>query len=73
MTKDVTEVENFLALHSEMKNCDSLLSTMSKMLNSFEEDLRTLSFNIETLLDESLTMNTQLKNIQVLFFIFLLL
>jgi hypothetical protein len=42
------------------------------MLRAFETDLATLSFNIETLLEDSLTMNTKLKNVKVRFSYFVL-
>ncbi|RDD45399.1 Vacuolar protein sorting-associated protein 52-like protein [Trichoplax sp. H2] len=62
--KDIKESENIASLHYQIASCDSLLERMEQMLSSFQTDLRSISTEIQTLQEQSMSMNIKLKNRQ---------
>lgn len=49
-------------LHVQIQSCDAILERMEEMLGLFQSDLGNISGEIQTLQDQSLTMNIKLKN-----------
>ncbi|XP_057289466.1 vacuolar protein sorting-associated protein 52 homolog [Hydractinia symbiolongicarpus] len=60
------ESKNIASLHQQIKACDGILETMENMLSSFQVDLRSISSEIQTLQEQSLSMNIKLKNRQAI-------
>ncbi|XP_073242432.1 vacuolar protein sorting-associated protein 52 homolog [Porites lutea] len=60
----IKESENIASLHNQIASCDTILESMEKMLTSFQEDLGSISSEIQTLQEQSLSMNIRLKNRQ---------
>jgi hypothetical protein len=57
--------QQILDLHEDIKRTDSVLSTMSDMLSGFQEEMGVLSSQIQTLLDDSVSMKARLTNREV--------
>eukprot|EP00794_Sanderia_malayensis_P015923 gene15923-17524_t len=62
----ISESKSIASLHKQIKNCDGILLTMEHMLSSFQTDLQSISSEIQTLQEQSLTMNIKLKNRQAI-------
>lgn len=62
----IKESENIASLHNQIASCDTILASMEKMLTSFQEDLGSISSEIQTLQEQSLSMNIKLKNRQAI-------
>jgi len=60
----IKESENIASLHNQIASCDTILESMETMLTSFQEDLGSISSEIQTLQEQSLSMNIRLKNRQ---------
>eukprot|EP01136_Pigoraptor_vietnamica_P026923 Opistho-1_new@82539 len=58
----INEAGNIARLHAQIHVCDRVLQTMEEMLGAFQEDLGNISSEIQTLQDQSLSMNVKLKN-----------
>lgn len=56
------ESKNMARLHVQIKSCDGILERMEEMLGLFQTDLGHISGEIQTLQDQSLSMNVKLKN-----------
>eukprot|EP00124_Ichthyophonus_hoferi_P006018 Ihof_evm1s1124 gene=Ihof_evmTU1s1124 len=56
------ESNNIAALHTEIRTCDDLLLGMEKMLGVFQTDLGSISNEIQSLQEQSLSMNKKLRN-----------
>ncbi|KAK2547080.1 Vacuolar protein sorting-associated protein 52-like protein [Acropora cervicornis] len=60
----IKESENIASLHNQIASCDTILESMETMLTSFQENLGSISSEIQTLQEQSLSMNIRLKNRQ---------
>ncbi|KAG9300693.1 hypothetical protein G9A89_023491 [Geosiphon pyriformis] len=58
----VNQTRNFVELHNQVQSCDEILAKMEDMLSVFQMDLGNISSEIETLQEQSLTMNIKFKN-----------
>lgn len=59
---DVGRTLSVLELHKEVTSTDSQLATMSEMLQGFQSEMSSLSDQIQTLLDASVSMKVKLEN-----------
>eukprot|EP00058_Branchiostoma_floridae_P023157 XP_002608647.1 hypothetical protein BRAFLDRAFT_97676 [Branchiostoma floridae] len=60
----IKEAHNIASLHNQITACDSILERMEQMLSGFQTDLSSISSEIQSLQDQSLSMNIKLKNRQ---------
>ncbi|XP_064474251.1 vacuolar protein sorting-associated protein 52 homolog isoform X2 [Ornithodoros turicata] len=60
----IEESLNIASLHNQIVACDQILEHMEKMLKTFQEDLGSISQEILTLQQQSVSMNIRLKNRQ---------
>ncbi|XP_053092689.1 vacuolar protein sorting-associated protein 52 homolog [Pangasianodon hypophthalmus] len=60
----IKESQNIASLHNQITACDSILERMEGMLSSFQADLSSISSEIETLQQQSVSMSVRLKNRQ---------
>ncbi|XP_026995029.1 vacuolar protein sorting-associated protein 52 homolog [Tachysurus fulvidraco] len=60
----IKESQNIASLHNQITACDSILERMEGMLSSFQSDLSSISSEIETLQQQSVSMSVRLKNRQ---------
>uniref|UniRef100_A0A8C4IL80 Vacuolar protein sorting-associated protein 52 homolog n=1 Tax=Dicentrarchus labrax TaxID=13489 RepID=A0A8C4IL80_DICLA len=61
---DIKESQNIALLHNQITACDSILERMEGMLSGFQSDLSSISSEIQTLQQQSVSMNVRLKNRQ---------
>ncbi|KAG5843007.1 hypothetical protein ANANG_G00183910 [Anguilla anguilla] len=61
---DIKESQNIASLHNQITACDSILERMEGMLSGFQSDLSSISSEIQTLQQQSVSMNVRLKNRQ---------
>uniref|UniRef100_H3CBA5 Vacuolar protein sorting-associated protein 52 homolog n=1 Tax=Tetraodon nigroviridis TaxID=99883 RepID=H3CBA5_TETNG len=60
----IKESQNIASLHNQIAACDSILERMEGMLSGFQSDLSSISSEIQTLQQQSVSMNVRLKNRQ---------
>ncbi|XP_041933330.1 vacuolar protein sorting-associated protein 52 homolog isoform X2 [Alosa sapidissima] len=60
----IKESQNIASLHNQITACDSILERMEEMLSGFQSDLSSISSEIQTLQQQSVSMNMRLKNRQ---------
>ncbi|XP_077404037.1 vacuolar protein sorting-associated protein 52 homolog isoform X2 [Vanacampus margaritifer] len=60
----IKESQNIAVLHQQISACDAILERMEEMLSGFQSDLSSISSEIHTLQQQSLSMNVRLKNRQ---------
>ncbi|XP_037119772.1 vacuolar protein sorting-associated protein 52 homolog isoform X1 [Syngnathus acus] len=60
----IKESQNIALLHHQIGACDAILERMEEMLSGFQSDLSSISGEIHTLQQQSLSMNVRLKNRQ---------
>lgn len=60
----IKESVNIASLHNQIAACDQILERMEDMLKTFQEDLGSISHEILTLQQQSVSMNLRLKNRQ---------
>ncbi|XP_059412927.1 vacuolar protein sorting-associated protein 52 homolog [Carassius carassius] len=60
----IKESQHIASLHNQITACDSILERMEGMLSSFQSDLSSISSEIQTLQQQSVSMNLRLKNQQ---------
>ncbi|KAM9738285.1 vacuolar protein sorting-associated protein 52 homolog isoform 1-T1 [Menidia menidia] len=60
----IKESRNIALLHNQITACDSILERMEGMLSGFQSDLSSISSEIQTLQQQSVSMNIRLKNRQ---------
>ncbi|XP_038135686.1 vacuolar protein sorting-associated protein 52 homolog [Cyprinodon tularosa] len=60
----IKESQNIAHLHNQITACDSILERMEGMLSGFQSDLSSISSEIQTLQQQSVSMNVRLKNRQ---------
>ncbi|KAI8809917.1 Sac2 family-domain-containing protein [Cladochytrium replicatum] len=58
----VQECGSFVELHRQIEGSDRILANMDNLLSTFQADLAKISAEIETLQDQSQSMNIRLKN-----------
>ena len=58
----ICESESLAGLHTQIRQCDTVLDSMESMLRGFQGDLSSISAQIKYLQDESLAMNVKLRN-----------
>eukprot|EP00041_Stephanoeca_diplocostata_P036773 m.1355056 g.1355056 ORF g.1355056 m.1355056 type:complete len:700 (-) comp24932_c0_seq37:2552-4651(-) len=58
----IKESKKMADLHVQIQSCDAILERMEEMLGLFQSDLGNISGEIQTLQDQSLSMNIKLKN-----------
>jgi len=58
----IKESEGLAGLHTQIRECDTVLDSMESMLRGFQGDLASISAQIKYLQDESLSMNVKLRN-----------
>lgn len=58
----IAEAEELATLHTQIKQCDSILDNMESMLSGFQGDLANISAEIKHLQDESISINIRLRN-----------
>jgi len=58
----IKEADSLGGLHTQIRDCDSVLDSMESMLRGFQGDLASISAQIKFLQDESLAMNVKLRN-----------
>ncbi|GFH22066.1 uncharacterized protein HaLaN_19473, partial [Haematococcus lacustris] len=61
----IAESDSMVALHDQIKDCDSILAGMEQLLGKFQSDLGKVSEEIRQLQVQSSTMSTKLKNRRV--------
>ncbi|KAM9775918.1 vacuolar protein sorting-associated protein 52 homolog isoform 1-T1 [Syngnathus typhle] len=59
---DIKESQNIALLHQQIGAWDAILEWMEAMLSGFQSDLSSISGEIHTLQQQSLSMNVRLKN-----------
>ncbi|XP_076353469.1 vacuolar protein sorting 52 isoform X6 [Tachypleus tridentatus] len=62
----IQESQNIASLHNQIAACDGILERMEQMLRTFQEDLGSISHEILTLQEQSVSMNIRLKNRQAI-------
>ncbi|CAG0881281.1 unnamed protein product [Darwinula stevensoni] len=62
----IKESHNIANLHNQISACDDILQRMEEMLRGFQSDLGSISGEIATLQQHSVSMNVQLKNRQAI-------
>lgn len=62
----IKESVNIASLHNQIAACDEILERMENMLKTFQEDLGSISHEILTLQQQSVSMNVRLKNRQAI-------
>lgn len=60
----IKESQHIARLHRQIQSCDTILERMEQMLSSFQADLGSISSEIQTLQEQSWSMNVKLKNRQ---------
>ncbi|XP_067111863.1 vacuolar protein sorting-associated protein 52 homolog [Osmerus mordax] len=60
----IKESQNIASLHNQITACDSILERMEGMLSGFQSDLSSISSEIQTLQQQSVSMNLRLRNRQ---------
>lgn len=58
----ISQSENIALLHNQIYACDKILENMEKFLGTFQSDLGSISTEIQSLQEQSLSMNVKLKN-----------
>lgn len=56
------ESDNLVSLHAQIRDCDSILSHMEALLGGFQADLGSISSEIKSLQEQSMSMGVKLKN-----------
>ncbi|CAB3981273.1 Hypothetical predicted protein [Paramuricea clavata] len=62
----IKESDNIASLHKQIAACDTILERMEDMLTNFQQDLGSISSEIQTLQEQSMSMNVKLKNRQAI-------
>ncbi|XP_015927404.1 vacuolar protein sorting-associated protein 52 homolog [Parasteatoda tepidariorum] len=62
----IQESQNIASLHNQITACDEILERMEQMLRLFQTDLGSISKEILTLQQQSVSMNIRLKNRQAI-------
>lgn len=58
----IKESESLAGLHKQIRECDGVLDSMESVLRGFQGDLSSISAQIKSLQEESLSMNVKLRN-----------
>ncbi|ELT91956.1 hypothetical protein CAPTEDRAFT_183678 [Capitella teleta] len=60
----IKESQNIASLHKQIASCDTVLERMEDMLKGFQQDLSSISQEIQSLQSQSFAMNLRLRNRQ---------
>ncbi|KAJ7978186.1 Vacuolar protein sorting-associated protein 52 A [Quillaja saponaria] len=61
----ITESDNLVSLHDQIRDCDSILSQMETLLSGFQAEIGSISSDIKILQEKSMDMGLKLKNRKV--------
>ncbi|XP_074316076.1 vacuolar protein sorting-associated protein 52 A-like isoform X2 [Silene latifolia] len=61
----ITESDNLLSLHDQIRDCDIILSQMESLLSGFQAEIGSISSDIKVLQEKSMDMGLKLKNRKV--------
>ncbi|XP_023760386.1 vacuolar protein sorting-associated protein 52 A isoform X1 [Lactuca sativa] len=61
----ITESDNLVSLHDQIRDCDVILSQMETLLGGFQVEIGSISSDIKILQEKSLDMGLKLKNRKV--------
>nr|GEX15181.1 vacuolar protein sorting-associated protein 52 A [Tanacetum cinerariifolium] len=61
----ITESDNLVSLHDQIRDCDIILSQMERLLGGFQVEIGSISSDIKILQEKSLDMGLKLKNRKV--------
>ncbi|KAJ0577608.1 putative cullin repeat-like-containing domain superfamily [Helianthus annuus] len=61
----ITESDNLVSLHDQIRDCDIILSQMETLLGGFQVEIGSISSDIKILQEKSLDMGLKLKNRKV--------
>ncbi|CAM6121999.1 unnamed protein product [Calypogeia fissa] len=56
------ESDNLVSLHTQIRECDTILTEMEALLGGFQADLGSISSEIKSLQEQSMSMGLKLKN-----------
>ncbi|KAG6541032.1 hypothetical protein Mapa_017605 [Marchantia paleacea] len=56
------ESDNLVSLHAQIRECDTILTQMETLLGGFQADLGSISSEIKSLQEQSMSMGVKLKN-----------
>lgn len=59
------ESDNLVSLHAQIRECDTILTQMESLLGGFQADLGSISSEIKSLQEQSMSMGIKLKNRKV--------
>eukprot|EP01135_Chromosphaera_perkinsii_P012212 Nk52_evm31s2612 gene=Nk52_evmTU31s2612 len=62
----LTQADNIADLYKQIRSCDDILQEMEKLLNGFQANLGNIGTEIQTLQNQSLTMNLKIKNRKII-------
>lgn len=58
----ISETDNLVQLHEQIRACDGILATMEELLGKFQSDLGSISSEIRSLQEHSQSMSIKLRN-----------
>lgn len=61
----ITESDNLVSLHDQIRDCDCILSQMETLLSGFQAEIGSISTDIKILQEKSMDMGLRLKNRKV--------
>lgn len=61
----IKESDNLVSLHTQIRDCDAILTEMEALLGGFQADLGSISSEIKSLQEQSMSMGLKLKNRKV--------
>ncbi|KAK9684976.1 hypothetical protein RND81_10G246900 [Saponaria officinalis] len=61
----ITESDNLVSLHDQIRDCDIILSQMESLLGGFQAEIGSISSDIKVLQEKSMDMGLKLKNRKV--------
>ncbi|XP_022938844.1 vacuolar protein sorting-associated protein 52 A isoform X1 [Cucurbita pepo subsp. pepo] len=61
----ITESDNLVSLHEQIRDCDNILSQMETLLSGFQAEIGSISADIKVLQEKSMDMGLKLKNRKV--------
>ncbi|MCO5563351.1 hypothetical protein L7F22_016992 [Adiantum nelumboides] len=61
----IKESDNLVSLHTQIRDCDIILTEMEALLGGFQADLGSISSEIKSLQEQSMSMGLKLKNRKV--------
>lgn len=62
---EISHTQECMAPLGQIRNCDAILEVMESVLGGFQSDLSSISSEIKTLQEQSLSMSVRLRNRKV--------